>query len=102
MPTFHPAYLLRNPASKKEAWIDFQAIRDAYREVLAERERSGESLHRSGNHLRFRGSPVDLGEGGGDGAGDPLRVCPLDGVQVKDHLQAAGGFSVTAARDEST
>jgi uracil-DNA glycosylase family 4 len=43
MPTFHPAYLLRNPASKKEAWIDFQAIRDAYREVLAERE-SGEIL----------------------------------------------------------
>ena len=44
MPTFHPAYLLRNPASKKEAWIDFQAIRDAYREVLAEQERSGEIL----------------------------------------------------------
>ena len=43
MPTFHPAYLLRNPASKKEAWTDFQAIRDAYREVLAERE-SGEIL----------------------------------------------------------
>ena len=37
-------HLLRNPASKKEAWIDFQAIRDAYREVLAEQERSGEIL----------------------------------------------------------
>ncbi|GGE26108.1 uracil-DNA glycosylase [Marinithermofilum abyssi] len=35
MPTFHPAYLLRNPDSKREAWQDFQAIRDAYREVLA-------------------------------------------------------------------
>ncbi|OYD08509.1 uracil-DNA glycosylase [Paludifilum halophilum] len=36
MPTFHPAYLLRNPASKREAWEDFQAIRDAYREILGQ------------------------------------------------------------------
>lgn len=35
MPTFHPAYLLRNPSGKRDAWRDFQAIRDAYREVLA-------------------------------------------------------------------
>jgi DNA polymerase len=34
MPTFHPAYLLRNPASKKEAWEDFQKVSDAYKEVL--------------------------------------------------------------------
>jgi uracil-DNA glycosylase len=26
MPTFHPAYLLRNPASKREAWGDLQKI----------------------------------------------------------------------------
>ncbi|HXV18692.1 MAG TPA: uracil-DNA glycosylase [Candidatus Omnitrophota bacterium] len=26
MPTFHPAYLLRNPADKKLAWEDFQKI----------------------------------------------------------------------------
>jgi len=26
MPTFHPAYLLRNPAAKKEAWIDLQQV----------------------------------------------------------------------------
>lgn len=26
MPTFHPAYLLRNPPSKKEAWSDLQAV----------------------------------------------------------------------------
>jgi len=26
MPTFHPAYLLRNPASKKEAWADLQLV----------------------------------------------------------------------------
>lgn len=38
MPTYHPAYLLRNPASKREAWTDFQAIRDAYREVLVGKE----------------------------------------------------------------
>jgi DNA polymerase len=26
MPTFHPAYLLRNPASKREAWEDLKKI----------------------------------------------------------------------------
>jgi DNA polymerase len=26
MPTFHPAYLLRNPASKREVWADLQAV----------------------------------------------------------------------------
>jgi DNA polymerase len=26
MPTFHPAYLLRNPAAKKEVWADLQAV----------------------------------------------------------------------------
>lgn len=26
MPTFHPAYLLRNPPAKKEAWLDLQAV----------------------------------------------------------------------------
>ncbi|MEY2669439.1 MAG: hypothetical protein RJA59_2077, partial [Pseudomonadota bacterium] len=26
MPTFHPAYLLRNPAEKKPAWEDLQAV----------------------------------------------------------------------------
>ena len=26
MPTYHPAYLLRNPASKKEVWQDMKAI----------------------------------------------------------------------------
>jgi uracil-DNA glycosylase len=34
MPTFHPAYLLRNPAAKREAWEDFKQIRDAYKTVL--------------------------------------------------------------------
>lgn len=28
MPTFHPAYLLRNPSSKKDVWADVQAVRD--------------------------------------------------------------------------
>jgi uracil-DNA glycosylase len=27
--TYHPAYLLRNPASKKEAWVDLQTIMNA-------------------------------------------------------------------------
>lgn len=26
MPTFHPAYLLRNPAGKKEVWEDMKAV----------------------------------------------------------------------------
>jgi uracil-DNA glycosylase len=26
MPTFHPAYLLRNPGSKREAWMDLQIV----------------------------------------------------------------------------
>jgi uracil-DNA glycosylase family 4 len=29
MPTFHPAYLLRTPISKKQAWQDFRAIKAA-------------------------------------------------------------------------
>jgi uracil-DNA glycosylase len=29
MPTFHPAFLLRNPISKRLAWRDFQAIKKA-------------------------------------------------------------------------
>lgn len=28
MPTFHPAYLLRNPSKKKEVWEDLQAVMD--------------------------------------------------------------------------
>ena len=28
MPTFHPSYLLRDPAKKREAWEDFQKVRD--------------------------------------------------------------------------
>ena len=27
MPTFHPAYLLRNPSAKKQAWSDLQLIK---------------------------------------------------------------------------
>jgi DNA polymerase len=26
MPTYHPAYLLRNPASKAETWKDLQEV----------------------------------------------------------------------------
>jgi uracil-DNA glycosylase len=26
MPTFHPAYLLRNPPEKKNAWQDLQLV----------------------------------------------------------------------------
>jgi DNA polymerase len=26
MPTFHPAFLLRNPAMKREVWEDMQAV----------------------------------------------------------------------------
>ena len=26
MPTYHPAFLLRNPPAKKDAWADLQAV----------------------------------------------------------------------------
>jgi uracil-DNA glycosylase len=28
MPTFHPAFLLRQSAQKREAWLDFLAIQE--------------------------------------------------------------------------
>jgi DNA polymerase len=31
MPTYHPAYLLRNPASKKEVWEDMKVVMDLLR-----------------------------------------------------------------------
>jgi DNA polymerase len=34
MPTFHPAFLLRNPSSKREVWADLQL-------VMAEMDRLG-------------------------------------------------------------
>lgn len=33
IPTFHPAALLRDPAKKRDAWEDFQKLRDKLREV---------------------------------------------------------------------
>ncbi len=32
MPTYHPAFLLRNPSAKKEVWQDMQAIMDYLKE----------------------------------------------------------------------
>ena len=29
MPTYHPAYLLRNPAAKKEVWADMKKVMEA-------------------------------------------------------------------------
>jgi DNA polymerase len=26
MPTYHPAYLLRTPAAKKEVWVDMKKV----------------------------------------------------------------------------
>jgi uracil-DNA glycosylase len=37
MPTFHPSYLLRNPAAKREVWEDMKKVRDRLRLI----ERSG-------------------------------------------------------------
>ena len=33
MPTFHPAYLLRNPAQKRETWTDFLSLREKLDEL---------------------------------------------------------------------
>lgn len=35
MPTFHPAYLLRSPAQKREAWRDLLAVRQRLDELLS-------------------------------------------------------------------
>ncbi|HEV7701443.1 MAG TPA: uracil-DNA glycosylase [Pyrinomonadaceae bacterium] len=35
MPTFHPAYLLRDPNKKREVWDDMKMVRDYLREVSA-------------------------------------------------------------------
>lgn len=33
MPTFHPSALLRDPSKKRDAWEDFQKVRDKLREL---------------------------------------------------------------------
>ena len=37
MPTFHPSALLRDPAKKREAWEDFQKVREKLNELAAPR-----------------------------------------------------------------
>lgn len=37
LPTYHPAYLLRNPSRKAEVWEDFQMVRDLYHRLEARR-----------------------------------------------------------------
>jgi len=32
IPTFHPAYLLRNPASKRDVWEDMKKVRSLLKE----------------------------------------------------------------------
>jgi DNA polymerase len=38
MPTFHPAYLLRNPAEKKNAWLDLRQVMKSFGKPGAARE----------------------------------------------------------------
>lgn len=33
LPTYHPAYLLRNPSSKRQVWEDMKAVRDKLKEL---------------------------------------------------------------------
>ena len=40
MPTFHPAFLLRNPAKKREAWEDMKKVRDLYKTIIMEEGRA--------------------------------------------------------------
>lgn len=42
MPTFHPSALLRDPAKKRDAWDDFQKIREKLREIDGEDAGDGE------------------------------------------------------------
>ncbi|MBX5480655.1 MAG: uracil-DNA glycosylase [Myxococcaceae bacterium] len=41
MPTFHPAYLLRNPAEKKAAWSDLQQVMKVFGKTPPGRKREG-------------------------------------------------------------
>ncbi|MBN1880531.1 MAG: uracil-DNA glycosylase [Deltaproteobacteria bacterium] len=34
MPTFHPAYLLRDPSKKRDAWEDMKKVRDLYKTFI--------------------------------------------------------------------
>ena len=34
MPTFHPAYLLRDPSKKRDAWEDMKKVRDIYKTFM--------------------------------------------------------------------
>ena len=34
MPTFHPAYLLRDPSKKRDAWEDMKKVRDLYKTFM--------------------------------------------------------------------
>ena len=36
MPTFHPAYLLRDPSKKREAWEDMKKVRDYLNSVISD------------------------------------------------------------------
>jgi uracil-DNA glycosylase family 4 len=37
MPTFHPAYLLRDPSKKREAWADMKTVRDYLKTVTSDK-----------------------------------------------------------------
>lgn len=41
MPTYHPSALLRDPSKKREAWEDFQKVRDKLAEIAAQNESIG-------------------------------------------------------------
>ncbi|MGA1794361.1 MAG: uracil-DNA glycosylase [bacterium] len=43
MPTFHPAYLLRNPKDKKLVWEDMQRIQALYQTLVSDRTDSREA-----------------------------------------------------------
>jgi len=45
MPTYHPSALLRDPSKKRDAWEDFQKIRDKLAELSAQDEAAGECVN---------------------------------------------------------
>ena len=42
IPTYHPSALLRDPSKKREAWDDFQKIRDKLAQIKEQAESAGE------------------------------------------------------------
>lgn len=61
--TFHPAYLLRDPSKKALAWKEWQAIRDAFRQLAPDTE--GEAARNAASLMPYLDQVIDTPQGTG-------------------------------------